>query len=112
MKKSQLLFTALLSISLGGCGKDDPEDACLSACEEWSAWDDRCGAETAPCETQCKQVISELGGDSCEEEQIAFFDCGAAINYDAIECSQEAATYTILSECPTESAEIQECAGI
>ena len=110
MKTNHILSLSLLTMTFSACGKDSADEACISACEAASVWRDNCGG-SGDCEENCKESIEALGGDSCKDEQIAYFDCMAGISWGAVGCSEEDLIYAIANECYSEAEDAGECAG-
>ena len=109
MKTNHILSLSLLTMTFSACDKGGAQEACVSACESASGWRDDCGIEGVDCEDSCEASIEEAGGESCEDEQIAMYDCTGGIDLSDVGCTEDDLFMAIAEECFAEATDLGEC---
>ncbi len=110
MKIQNIIVVCSLTLGLVACDKG-AQEACVSACEAADDWRDNCDLGSVNCEDTCEDAIKEAGGDECEDEQTAAYDCAAGIDFDDVGCNEDDLTLAIATECFAEALELGECIG-
>jgi hypothetical protein len=105
-----IMFASLSTLSIWACGKDDPRDACMSACDAAVEMDERCDFGITDCDSVCDEAEDAYNMEECSEEFTEYFDCTAGLAFDSMECDIDAVMAAIQEDCTSEAMSLLACA--